>query len=180
MQAALEASSSESGLRPLTPELMCELHVADVCRFAAYFARRSQDAEDLAQQAMLNAIRSLRTFDPRRGSLRGWLWRIVANTARDAARRERSRQSLLERLAGVARTEPSPEEEIERRANDERLLQAIGTLGARDRLLIAMRFGAGLSTAEVGEANGISAGSAQRALRRALDRLKKELERDER
>ena len=175
VDASLDRLSSSSGLRQLTPEELCELHGADVCRFAAHFARRSEDADDIAQQALLNAIRGLDTYDSRRGDLRGWLWRIVANTARDAARRERTRHLLIDRVIGMLRTAPLPEEAIERRANDIDLFQSIGRLRARDRVLIAMRFGAGLSTAEIGEAMGLSPGAAQRALRRALDQLKKDL-----
>jgi DNA-directed RNA polymerase specialized sigma24 family protein len=52
------------------------------------------------------------------------------------------------------------------------LLGIVRRLPARDRELIALRFGADLDTAAVGVAVGLSAESARRAIGRALERLR--------
>jgi RNA polymerase sigma factor (sigma-70 family) len=58
----------------------------------------------------------------------------------------------------------------------EELLRAVRTLDDRDRLMIALRFGADLDLATVGQAVGLSSDSAGRAVLRALARLRRRLE----
>ena len=101
-----------------------------------------------------------------------WLWRIVANTAKDATRKARLRALLTERLG---RREPEvidlEDVAVERLAAGE-LLDATARLSPRDRELLGLRFVADLDTASVGAILGLSAESARRAIGRALDRLR--------
>jgi RNA polymerase sigma-70 factor, ECF subfamily len=57
-----------------------------VYRFSAMICQDHQRTEDLAQEALLRAMRALDRFDPARGSAEAWLWRIVVNLARDSGR----------------------------------------------------------------------------------------------
>ena len=159
-------------IAPMTPEVLCALYAEKVCRFAAVVAGHDTDPEDIAQDALLKAIAGLDRFDPARGSMEGWLWRIVANTAKDAMRRARLRALLTERLA---RSEPAvvnlEEVAVDRLAAGE-LLNALARLSPRDRQLIGLRFVADLDTVSVGAIVGLSAESARRAIGRALDRLR--------
>jgi RNA polymerase sigma-70 factor, ECF subfamily len=159
-------------IAPMTPEVLCALYAEKVCRFAAVVAGHDRDPEDIAQDALLKAIAGLDRFDPARGSMEGWLWRIVANTAKDAMRRARLRALLTERLA---RSEPAvvnlEEVAVDNLAAGE-LLNALARLSPRDRQLIGLRFVADLDTASVGAIVGLSAESARRAIGRALDRLR--------
>lgn len=59
--------------RSLTPELLCARHAPAVYRFAAMVAKSDVEAEELAQEALVRAIRKLHTFDARRGTLEAWL-----------------------------------------------------------------------------------------------------------
>jgi RNA polymerase sigma factor (sigma-70 family) len=163
---------SRVSIAPVTPEELCALYAARVCRFAAVVAGRDGDPDDIAQDALLKAITRLDRFDPRRGSMEGWLWRIVANTAKDATRKARLRALLTERLG---RREPAvinlEDAAVERLAASE-LLEAIARLSPRDRQLLGLRFVADLDTASIGQIVGLSAESARRAIGRALDRLR--------
>ena len=159
-------------IAPMTPEVLCALYAEKVCRFAAVVAGHDRDPEDIAQDALLKAITRLDRFDPARGSMEGWLWRIVSNTAKDAIRRARVRALLTERLG---RSEPAvvdlEDVAVERLAAGE-LLDALARLSPRDRQLLGLRFVADLDTASVGQIVGLSAESARRAIGRALDRLR--------
>jgi RNA polymerase sigma-70 factor (ECF subfamily) len=159
-------------IAPMTPEVLCAVYAERVCRFAAVVAGRDTDPEDIAQDALLKAVTKLDRFDPARGSMEGWLWRIVANTAKDAMRRARLRALLAERLG---RREPAvvdlEEIAVERLAAGE-LLDALARLSPRDRQLLGLRFVADMDTASVGAIVGLSAESARRAIGRALDRLR--------
>jgi RNA polymerase sigma factor (sigma-70 family) len=161
----------------LSAEEVCRTYSAMVCRFAAMAAGSDLDADDLAQDALLKAVRNLDRFDPKKGTIDRWLWRIVANAAKDSHRARSRRLALWDRLA--SRQNDSGETAEERALESiehEELIRAVRTLNDRDRLLIALRFGADLDLTTVGEAVGLSADSAGQAVLRALARLRRRLE----
>ncbi len=160
----------------LTAELLCAGYARQVYRFAAMVARSDADAEDLAQEALLRAIRNLHRFDPERGAIASWLWSIVLNAARDAGRGAGRRQALWERLAALRVPEESIENRALERLRDADLLAAVRALPARARTLLALRFGAGMDYAAVGAAVGLTPGAATAATRRALNILRHRLE----
>src|SRR6266516_6262987 len=84
--------------RTLTPERLAEEYAQTVYRFSAMVCRDGPESEDLAQDALLRAMRALPQFDPARGSVEGWLWRIVVNLARDRGRAAGRWTLALERL----------------------------------------------------------------------------------
>jgi RNA polymerase sigma-70 factor, ECF subfamily len=173
MEAALTRTDSVA----LTPEELCRRYAPSVCRFAAMIAGSASDADDLAQDALLRAVRAVGTYDPAKGTPEAWLWRIVVNAARDSARRRERALGLLERLKfATPRESESVEGTVLARLRDADLHAQIRLLPHRDRTLLALRYGAGLDTTEVGAAVGLSQDSAGKAIRRALARLRARLE----
>lgn len=168
-------SSAAERAERLTPISLCNGYATKVYRFAAMLARGEVDAEDLAQIALERAIRKLDQFDPGRGSVEPWLWRIVANAARDEGRIAQRRFALWQRIRSDEPPPGSVESDALQRLDDAALLAAVRELPPRDRTMIALRFGAGLDHAGVGAALGISPGAATIGVRRALDRLRARL-----
>jgi RNA polymerase sigma-70 factor (ECF subfamily) len=158
----------------MTPEELCARYAEKVARFASMAAGADADADDIAQDALLKAIRALHTYDPARGSYDAWLWRIVVNTARDATRRARVRALVQERL-GRDLPATNVEDSAIDRASAAEVYAAIAGLAPRDRELLALRFGSDLTTAEVGTLVGLSAESARRAIGRALERARAQM-----
>jgi RNA polymerase sigma-70 factor (ECF subfamily) len=175
MEAALTTTASTTGA--ITPEELCERYAPSVCRFAAMAAGSGPDADDLAQEALLRAVRGLHSYDASRGSMEAWLWRVVANAAKDSASRRQGLRDLVDRLGATAlRESESVEEAVLTRLRDAELHAQLRRLPTRDRTLLALRYGAGLDTGQVGQAIGLSPDSAARAIRRALARLRARLE----
>jgi RNA polymerase sigma-70 factor (ECF subfamily) len=175
MEVAL--SPTELDTDALTAEELCRRYAPSVCRFAAMIAGSSTDADDLAQDALLRAVRAIRSYDSSRGTAEAWLWRIVVNSARDSARRRDRAQDVFERLAFInPRESESVEDAVLARLRDADLHAHIRLMSHRDRMLLALRYGAGLETAEVGAAVGLNADTAGKAIRRALGRLRARLE----
>ena len=175
MEATLSLTQSERA-GPITPEELCRLYAGSVTRFAAMVSPNLADAEDLAQDALLRAVRSLRTYDSSRGSMETWLWRIVANAARDAAgRRDRLRDTVVRIGLSTPRESESVEETVLERLRDADLHAELRRLPLRDRTLLALRYGADLDMQQVGAAVGLNSDSAARATRRALARLRARL-----
>jgi RNA polymerase sigma-70 factor (ECF subfamily) len=175
MEAALGSTDVDTG--GLTAEELCRRYAPSVCRFAAMIAGSSADADDLAQDALLRAVRAVRSYDSTRGTAEAWLWRIVVNSARDSARRRDRARDLLERLSFMApRESESVEDAVLTRLRDADLHAHLRLLSHRDRMLLALRYGAGLETSEVGAAVGLNSDTAGKAIRRALGRLRARLE----
>lgn len=170
MATARQLALTTHGEAHISPEDFCQRYAAQVSRFAAFVALPSE-AEDIAQDALIKALRSLQRFDAKRGSVDAWLWRIVVNTARDAQRRAWTRAALPERI-GREVVSSSVEDVAIERVTAAELLATVRRLSLRDRELIALRFGADLDTAAVGDAVGLTAESARRAIGRALERLR--------
>lgn len=159
---------------PLSAEEVVDRFWARAHRFAAMVTRNDQDAADVAQEAMERVLRNLHRYSPAKGTFESWLWRIVVNTARDAGRASTRRIALIDRLARYQRTGPTQDAESLAldRISDAELLRAVRELKPRPRTLIALRFGAQMSFAEIGDQTGTTEAAALMATKRALASLR--------
>ena len=145
----------------------------DVFAYAATLLRDGAAAEDVTAMAFERAYRKRSRFDARRGSPRAWLFGIARNAALDELRR-RPRAATAP-IPGPLH-EPGPDEVAERAAERDAVRAALATLGARDRELIALKYHADLSHAEIAEVVGVSVSNAGTLLNRALNKLREALD----
>jgi RNA polymerase sigma-70 factor (ECF subfamily) len=181
----MQQTASGGGVREAQPASLdaaefCATHLDRVLRFAVMVSPPGTDPEDVAQEAMVTALAHLDRFDPARGSVDAWLWRIVVSRARDAGRAARRTDVLLERLLVVGHRVPandgSPEAVVLDRLRDEDLVAAVRRLPRRYRTVIALRYGADLTFPQIAESLGTTRMAVVKALDRALNRLRKDLE----
>jgi RNA polymerase sigma-70 factor (ECF subfamily) len=129
-------------------------------------------AEDVAQEALVAAIRSLDRFDLRR-PFGPWLHRIAVNRAIDHARARAARGEVASGTAEEAELRGNPRAaaggEPDPRAD--RLRSALAGLSAEHRAIVAMRFLLDLSPGEIAAELGLPRGTVNSRLRRALDHL---------
>src|SRR5438105_6870958 len=118
--------------RAVTAEFLSATYLARVLRFALMVSPPGTDPEDVAQDAMVTALARLDRFEPSRGSLDGWLWRIVVSRARDAGRAARRAELLFDRVQAVVQQAPttdrSPESVVLDRLRDQDLIAAVRRL----------------------------------------------------
>jgi RNA polymerase sigma factor (sigma-70 family) len=153
---------------------------ANVGTVTAYFARRCsepQDVADLTSETVLEAAGSFGGFDPRRGTVRAWLFGIAAHVyARHCARMVGGRDAAL-RLAGRRPLEVDEFEELAARIDAERsgreLLERCARLSAGEREAIELVDLMELSPKEAAATLGVSRGVLRMRLSRARARLKK-------
>jgi RNA polymerase sigma factor (sigma-70 family) len=138
----------------------------DVYAYAATFLRDRAAAEDVTAVAFERAYRRRAAFDERRGSPRAWLFGIARHAALDELRRRRRAAAL------AAEPAESAEDIAELAARRQAVRAALGRLSARERELIALRFYAGLSNAEVAAVVGVSATNAGTLVHRAMTKLR--------
>lgn len=143
----------------------------DVFAYVSGLLRDRSAAEEVTSQAFERAWRKRRQIDPSRGSARTWLFAIARNAALDELRR-RSRSAELREDAAPAAAEaadPADEQAIRRAA----LRQALAELSSRERELVALKYFAGLSNAEIAEVIGASESNAGTRLHRAIEKLRR-------
>jgi len=128
-------------------------------------------AEDVTALAFERAYRRRRRFDPRKGTPRQWLYAIARNAALDELRRRKRTASLLVDPADPDVAEPfaGEDDDADRRAT---VRAALAGLEPRDRELIALKFHAGLTNAEIAGVLGVSESNAGTRVHRAVTKLR--------
>ena len=144
-------------------------------RLAAVISGSTDDAADIAQEALVKAHRSLaKLTDP--AMVRPWMLRIVANEAKNHLRgRDRRHQRELRYGSWVVAAMPDPEDSVLDADDAHELALALARIGARDRQVLAYRYFAGLSEIETARALDVAAGTVKSRTARALARLRVEM-----
>ncbi len=144
----------------------------DVFAYVMTLLRERSAAEDVTALVFERAYRKRRTFDRRRGEARAWLFGIARNAALDELRRRRRLASLLAEPEDVDRSgalDDGAEVALRRTV----VRDALSGLAGRERELIALKFHAGLSNAELARVLGISESNAGTLLHRTMEKLRK-------
>lgn len=145
-------------------------HHASMARVAYAVAGDAELARDAVQSAWTIAWRRLGNVrEP--GRLNAWLVAVAANEARKALRRRR-RVAVVD--ISVAWSESGASDPVDAISVVD-LERALRRLPADDRMLLALRFVAGLDSGAIGDQLGISASGVRSRLSRLLDRLRLEL-----
>jgi RNA polymerase sigma factor (sigma-70 family) len=145
----------------------------DVYAYVAGLLRDRSAAEEVTAQAFERAWRRRRQIDRRRGTPRGWLFGIARNAALDELRR-RSRLASAPSDEPAAPSGSAPARDPAEAAIDRTVLrQALDSLGGRDRELVALKFFAGLSNAEIASVIGTSETNVGTRLHRVIERLRR-------
>ena len=147
---------------------------APVRRLAYAILRDADEAEDAAQDGVLQALVKLDRYDPTR-PFGPWLMRIVTNAAIDRRRRRavRDTSELDEELAGGG---PLPDVDVDRLALRQRLAMALDKLPERYRVAVVLFDVEGYSQAEIAEILGVAPGTVRSAVFHARRRLRRWLE----
>lgn len=153
-------------------------HAEWIRRLALALVGDADDASDLTQAAFEVAL----TRPPREpGPLRPWLGGVVRNLARKrwrSAERRREREQKVE-LAGTEDV-PTPDQLVDRARAQQRVARSVLELDEPYRSTILLRYYEGLSSAEIARRKSIPAATVRSRLKTGLDRLRAELDRDDR
>ena len=161
----MDTGSAGSRVRELFQD-----HGSAVYRFALVLVKHHQDAEDVVQETFAKLLDHLQSGG-NTGNLRGWLFTVAANAARDRQRRRLRWLPWTSKHDTALYPPPLPDEDGRQRA----LRQTIGMLPDRDRLLLALR-AQGLSYREIASASGVKFSSVGQLLARAVERWARAVE----
>jgi RNA polymerase sigma factor (sigma-70 family) len=157
-------------------ELVYRATVTDV---TAYFARRCaepQEVADLTSETYVQAIGSLRTFDPAKGTARAWLFGIARRVyAQRCERAAVGRQAVLA-LAAHRQLGEEEMDELAARIDAQRagreLLARLAGLSTVEREVLELVDLAGLTPREAANVLGVAPGAVRVRLFRARRRLR--------
>ncbi|WP_201774074.1 sigma-70 family RNA polymerase sigma factor [Demequina oxidasica] len=153
-----------------------------VYRLALRVVRDPGMAEDIAQEALVEAWRKAPTFEPGRGTAKSWVLTIAHRRAVDRVRREQRQRQQMEAEAAVAEREATPAEQdavVERdfaEFQNARVRTAVATLSDKQREAVELAFYQGQTHVEVSDQLGIPLGTAKTRIRDALTKLRDALE----
>ena len=157
---------------------LCERHAPRVQRLAGHLLSDPEDARDAAQEALAKLCVRIRQF---RGESQfsTWLHRLVVNTCKDVALRQRARrcEPLDDDLRVAAEPDPARVAALsELRAE---LGAALAGLDGDQAQVLVLNAGYDYSFSEISHASGMPVGTAKSHAHRARARLRTRLERAE-
>jgi len=153
--------------------------LADLESYVGALLRRMRvEEEEVLYRVFDRALGALPDF---RGESRisTWLYRITWREGvrhLEKAGRLGDREAPIEGAATHADPGDDPEQILERLETSDRVHEALGRLGPRDREVLALRYLEELKLSELAERLDIPLGTAKVRVHRALARLKSELE----
>lgn len=127
-------------------------------------------AEDLTSTTFEKAWRSRHRYREERAAPQTWLLAIARNVVRDHFRRPSVRASLsdAEQLADPE----TPEDLLVRSSERRRLAALVEDLAAREREILALKYGAGSNNREIARVTGLSESNVGTILHRTVHSLR--------
>jgi RNA polymerase sigma-70 factor, ECF subfamily len=159
----------------LALEQLCERHAPKVERLARHLLRDPEDARDAAQEALAKVCVRLGQF---RGDAQfsTWLHRLVVNTCRDVAERQRTRthDPLTDDFRAGPEGDPVRVAGISELRRE--LCDSLAGISPTEAQVIVLKDALGYSFEEIAEAAGMPVGTAKCHAHRGRNRLRGRLE----
>jgi RNA polymerase sigma-70 factor (ECF subfamily) len=156
-------------------DALCVRHAPRVERLARHLLRDPEDARDAAQEALAKLCVRLRQF---RGEAQfsTWLHRLVVNTCRDVAERQRTRlhDPLPEELG--ADVEHDPTRGVRLIELRRELCDSLAGISPEQAQVIVLKDALGYTFEEIAAAAGMPVGTAKCHAHRGRNRLREQLE----
>ena len=143
-------------------------HLDAAYNLARWLTRNEHDAQDVAQEAFLRALKFFGGF--RGGNSRSWLLSIVRNTCYSWLEKNRKHElatAFDDELNAIEDHAPNPGERLLLEANQQMVRQAVEELPVEFREVIVLRELEGMAYKEIAEIEGVPIGTVMSRLARA-------------
>ena len=167
-------------------ETLYDRHAPTVLAIALKIIGDRATAEDVLQETFWRVWTRADTYQAQRGTFTGWLFRIVRNIAIDAYRRRNARPQLvadpedgdplLDQLADPA---GDVAEKAQSNIRNRQVQIALTSLPRKQKQVLEMAYFYGMTRHEIAEATGEALGTIHTRARLALQKLRKELNKEE-
>jgi RNA polymerase sigma-70 factor (ECF subfamily) len=142
-----------------------------IARYVYVHIGNKEEAEDIAGEVFLRALKSLKLYREQGVPMQGWLFRIAHNLTIDYLRKMDKRRTVpIDSV--VLRANGDPVDTAERNIEFERVTEAMKQLTTEQREVINLRFFGGLTSKEVGGVLGKSDGAVREMQRAAIEKVR--------
>ena len=154
---------------------LCERHAPRVERIALHVLRDPEDARDAAQESLVKLVRRIGQFRGQ-SEFSTWLHRLVVNSCRDVATRQRARrwEPLEEDRREAGDGDPAKALALAELRSE--LSAELASISARQARVVVLKDAFDLSFAEIAARDGIPIGTAKCYAHRARNGLRSRLE----
>ena len=179
----MEDAAAVAGARAGDKEafrLLVERHSHALFRLAYRMTGNEHDAEDVVQDALVKAYKSLDQFEDR-SSVGSWLYRITSNCAFDLLRARQRRGRLVgdgdpeDAVLETPSAEPGPDRLTASSEIRDRVDVALARMSARERSAFVLRHFEGLSLNEIGESLDMDLNATKQSILRAVRKVRQVL-----
>ncbi len=146
--------------------------------FLMRYGTEPSDADDLAQEVMVQVWRRAETFDPAKASASTWIFTIARNRRIDRLRKLARAQPLENDPLFEPDPEPDAVQLLSKQDREARVREALVNLGKEQRQVIEASFFVGMSHGEVAKALGLPLGTVKSRIRLGFKALRKALGED--
>lgn len=134
-------------------------------------------AEELAAITFEKTWKNRKKYNLRLGKLRFYIFGIAKNVVVDYFRRKHD-EIQLEDVAGIPGGK-TVEEQVERNSNHHRIAELVAALSERERNLISLKYGSGMTNREIARFTGLSESNVGTILHRTVVKLREKWEKFE-
>ena len=150
-----------------------ETHFERVARYIAVRVGQVDEAQDLASEVFVRALRSAESYKETGAPMEAWIFKIAHNMVVDHLRKRGRRPASIPLDDAPPLTgKENPTEAIERKQAADELHKAMQSLSDSQRQVLALRFGSEMSAEEVAKIMGKNAGAVREMQSAAVKKLR--------
>ena len=150
-----------------------EHYLPKVFRYISYRVGDMDLAEDLTSVVFEKALTKIDSYRSNKASFSTWLMTVARNTVIDHYRvKSRKLTISIEETLEIASEEASPEEEVIRKEELQRLGTYLRELSQQEREIISLKFGAELTNRQIAQVVRLSESNIGTILYRAICKLR--------
>ncbi len=153
-------------------EMLYREFYAFTMQVALRYSRDESDAADILSNAFVRIFKYIHQFDPQKGSLHGWIKRIVVNEGLDHIK---SRERFSENVELETVEEPSIDNKVLDKMGADELMELIQKLPPATHAVFVMYAVDGYTHKEIAEQLNISEGTSKWHLSEARKKLQQAL-----
>lgn len=172
-------SSPREAAAPPDWDAQYEALLPRVYNFFLYRVGDVAQAEDLTSTTFEKAWRARDQYRHDRAGFATWLFSIARNVATDYFRRRRVELSLDDARDRPDDTARLPDRVAEERDERARLASLLARLPARERDLLALKYGAGMTNRDIARQTGLTESNVGTIISRAVQALRRQWESEE-